>query len=155
MSLSYDNNGGMIMPVSPMYGNSGMGFGGDGAWWLIVLLLIGWGGNGFGAGFGGGAGFMQSDVQRGFDQSAVMNGITGVTSAITNLGTAVNAGFANAEVANNARQIANMQQAFAAQTAVTGGMTDLAAQLAQCLKKTFRKTINVFNTNFAIGTLAW
>lgn len=146
MSLSYDNNGGMIMPVSPMYGNSGMGFGGDGAWWLIVLLLIGWGGNGFGAGFGGGAGFMQSDVQRGFDQSAVMNGITGVTSAITNLGTAVNAGFANAEVADNARQIANMQQAFAAQTAVTGGMTDLAAQLANCCCENRLATANLNST---------
>ena len=32
----------------------GMGFGdGNGAWWLIVLLLFGWGGRSFG-GYGGG-----------------------------------------------------------------------------------------------------
>lgn len=38
--------------------NNGWGFGGDGAWWIIILLIFGWGGignNGFGArgGFGG------------------------------------------------------------------------------------------------------
>lgn len=36
------------------YNNGGM-FGNDGAWWLIVLLLFGYGGRGFG-GFGGGYG---------------------------------------------------------------------------------------------------
>lgn len=151
MSLSYDNNSGMIMPVSPMYGNSGsgFGFGGDGAWWLIVLLLIGWGGNGFGAGFGGGAGYVQSDVQRGFDQSAVMNGITGVSSAVANLGTAVNAGFANAEVADNARQIANMQQAFASQTAMTSGMNNLASQFANCCCENRVATANLTSTILA------
>lgn len=119
MSLSYDNNGGLVMPVSPMaYGNGGNGFlGGDGAWWLIVLLLIGWGGNGFGN-FGGNAGMpymmnnTANDVQRGFDQSAIMNGFTGVNSAITNLGTSMSSAFANAETAENARQMANMQQMF-------------------------------------------
>lgn len=89
--MSYSENGGtaMTMPVAPMgngYGNGGF-FGGDGAWWLIVLLLFannGWG-NGFG--FGGGAMPMmmgQNDVQRNFDQSAVMNGITGLTSSLSN-----------------------------------------------------------------------
>ena len=36
------------------YGNDGM-FGGNGAWWIIILLLFGWGRNGFG-GFGGNGG---------------------------------------------------------------------------------------------------
>ena len=38
-------------------GNSGWGFGGDGAWWIIILFLFvfcGWGGNGFGNGNNGG-----------------------------------------------------------------------------------------------------
>ena len=50
-------NGGMVMPVSPMYGgNGGSGFfGGDWAW-IILLLLIG--GNGWGFGGFGGAGMM-------------------------------------------------------------------------------------------------
>lgn len=64
------------------------GFGGDGAWWLILLFLIlggGWGNNG---GYGGNCG---AEVQRGFDQSAIMGGINGITGAVSN-------GFANAEI---------------------------------------------------------
>ena len=61
MSLT-DNNNGMVMPVSPMYGGGNAGFGGyggygDGLFWIIILFLFaamsgGWG-NGFGAGNGG------------------------------------------------------------------------------------------------------
>ena len=54
MALTDENGTGMVMPVAPMYGNgSGSGFfGGDWAW-IILLLLIGGNGWGFG-GFGGG-----------------------------------------------------------------------------------------------------
>ncbi len=51
-------------------------------------------GNGFGNGFNGNGAMpyvVNNDVQRGFDQSAVMNGITGLSGNITN-------GFANAEI---------------------------------------------------------
>ena len=49
----------------------------------------------------------------------------GITQAVTN-------GFAQAEIANNARQIADMQQNFAAQTATLQGFNGLQGQLAQC-----------------------
>lgn len=62
------------------YGN-GM-FGQDGLWWLIVLLLFGWGNNGygFGGGFGGGshcgsACATQADLAAGFNNSAVLNNL--------------------------------------------------------------------------------
>ena len=150
-----DSNGNLVMPVTPMggYGNGGgFGFGGDGAWWLLILLIAlggGWG-NGFGFGGGmGGAGTMMvnNDVQRGFDQSALMTGITGVQSAVTSgfgdIQTAlcggfagVNAGIANgfaqSEIAANARQIADMQQNFAAQTATLQGFNGVQSQLATC-----------------------
>lgn len=144
MSLSYDNNGnGLVMPVSPMASTgNGFGFGGDGAWWLIVLLLIGWGGNGFGNNNG-------SSMQRGFDQSAVMNSLSGINSSICNLGTSMNAGFANAEAAESARQIANMQQTFATQTAMTNGMTGLASQLANCCCENRLATANLNSTILA------
>lgn len=61
-------------------------FGGDGAWWLLVLLFAL---NGNWGGFGNGG--TQADVQRGFDQSAVMSSLNGITGAISN-------GFATAEV---------------------------------------------------------
>lgn len=42
MALS-EENGGMVMPIAPAYGNGNNGFfGGDGAW-IILLLLLGWG----------------------------------------------------------------------------------------------------------------
>lgn len=88
----------MVMPVSPMYGsgggNNGLGWGGDG-WWLILLFLFafngGWGNGGYGNGGGSMPYLVNNDVQRGFDQSAIMGSLNGITSAISN-------GFANAEI---------------------------------------------------------
>ena len=123
MSLANDGTGNMVMPVSPMGGNSGgWGFGNDGGlFWLLVLFLFGFAGNGWG-GFGGGnAPMVQNDVQRGFDQNAIMTGINGVNNAVTvGFGNMQNA-FSQAEIAANARQMADMQQAFT-----------LQSQLSQC-----------------------
>ena len=67
------------------YGNDM--FGGNGAWWLIVLLLFGWGRNGFGGygGNGGGQGgysypmcgipATQADLAAGFNNSAVLSNL--------------------------------------------------------------------------------
>lgn len=103
-------NGNMYMPVGPVgYGNDGM-FGGQGAWWIIILLaVLGWG-NGFGFGGNGMNGGVGSEVQRGFDQNAVMSGLSGIQNAIAS-------GFQNAETAASARQIADMNQNFAMQSA--------------------------------------
>lgn len=160
-----DGNGtGMYMPVAPMgnyYGNNGggwgNGFGGDGAWWLLVLFLFSMNnGYGFGGGYGGGAmpyimnNTTNNDVQRGFDQQAVMSGINGISTNLCNgfagVNQALTSGFANAEIANNARQIADMQQAFASQTAITGGMTGLQSQLAQCCCDNRLATANLNST---------
>lgn len=84
-----------------------------------------------------------SSVQRGFDQAAIMGGINGVQSGVQNLATqlcncccdmrdTVNSGFASAEIAANARQIANMQTAFAGQTAMAQGFNQLGSQFADC-----------------------
>lgn len=91
-------NGSMYMPVVPQgYGTGGDMFGGNWAWWIIILLIFGgWGNNGFGFG-GNGGGY--SEVQRGFDQSALINGQAAIQS---NLST----GFQN-----------QMQQNFAMQSA--------------------------------------
>lgn len=89
----------------------------------------------------------QNEVARGFDQSATTNALNGITNSITtgfagvnqglcnstaSITQTVNNGFANAEIAANGRQIANMQQAFNAQTAVTAGMNSLAQGLQNC-----------------------
>ena len=167
MSLTEGNGGNeMVMPVAPMYGGGGSGFGGwggDNGWWIILLFLFalgGWG-NGFGGGYGGGGAMpyimsntTNADVQRGFDQQAVMTGISGIQSGISGISTqlcngfadtqqslcngfagvnaTVSSGFANAETAATARQMANMNQAFGAQTAMMQGFNSLGSQFADC-----------------------
>jgi hypothetical protein len=58
-------------------------------------------------------------------QQSLCNGFAGVNAT-------VNSGFANAESSANARQMANMQTAFAGQTAMANGFNNVSAQLAQC-----------------------
>ena len=172
----FNNNGGYSLAdlAAVTGGNSGWGFGGDGAWLIILFLLFafnGWGGMGFGGfgmgGFGGGVlgselmmwpwmmtqntdnivqgGFnnagltsqlqgIQSSITSGFGDTAL--GIAGINQNICNTGNSITAaisnGFAAAEAADNARQIANMQQAFNSQTAITSGMNTLANGLQNC-----------------------
>lgn len=176
MGFADGNNNGMYMPVAPAYGYGGMGGGfgnglnGDGWWILILLLALGgnWGGNGFGNGGGMGYPFFamntNNDVQRGFDQSAVMSGINTLNSNVqngfagvnqnlcnstANITQAVNSGFASAEIANNARQMADMNQNFATQTAITGSINTLQSQLAQCCCDNRLATANLTSTILA------
>lgn len=105
MALSNDGNG-MVMPVGPMYGNGANGswFGDGGLFWIIILFLFAFNG-GWGNGYGnGGCNVVNNDIQRGFDQQAVMGGINGLTTAVTN-------GFSGAEVSRCNAQ-ANVLQAM-------------------------------------------
>lgn len=156
MSLTSENENGMVMPVMPMgggYGNGG-GFGMDGnGWWIILLFILlgGWG-NGWnnGGNCGGNIGgtlypwMNQSDqVNDGFRDLMTHDTITSIYDGVHNLSTqlcnstsdvqmALANGFAGVEQGANARQMANMQQAFAAQTAMSQGFSGVQSQLAQC-----------------------
>jgi len=152
MALNDEN---MVMPVAPMYGgygnNAGFGGFGDNGWWIVLLFILLAGGRGFGyGGFGGGyegVGPVVVDnngaVQRGFDQSAIMAGISGIQNGVNGLSSqlcnccgdiqmSLANGFAGVEQGANARQIANMQTAFAGQTAMAQGFNSLASQFADC-----------------------
>ena len=158
MALTDNENGSMFtMPVSPMYGNGGNGFGMGSDWaWIILLILLsngGWGGFG---GFGGGMGGFAADgaalypwmnqaeiTSDGFRDQMMNNNITSIRDGISDISTqlcngfndvqmGLANGFAGVEAGANARQIANMQQAFAAQTAVTQGMNDIGMSLQNC-----------------------
>ena len=139
MALTDNGNGLSAADVAAVVGNNGGGFGngfwGDGSFWIIILFLFAFMGNGWG-GFGNGAGapgmVINNDIQRGFDQQSLMGGINGLNASITSLAqgqcngfnsvvNAVNNGFSTAEVANNARQMANMQS-----------MNGLAMSLQNC-----------------------
>lgn len=77
---------------------------------------------------------LQNSVTSGFGD--VQLGIAGVNQNICQTGSgitqAVTNGFAQAEIADNARQITNMQTAFANQTAMNQGFNGVQSQLAQC-----------------------
>ena len=144
------------------YGNGGFGncFGGDGSWWILLLFILlgngGWG-NGFG-GFGGNDIYPWMNqanlTSNGFQNQMLNDNVTSIRDGISGLSTqicggvgdiqnslcngfaGVNAtvsnGFANAETAANARQMANMNQAFGAQTAMMQGFNSLGSQFADC-----------------------
>lgn len=80
--------------------NDGNGFGMDGGWWAIIIILALFGGfNGFG-GFGGGwgmngfggmngfntFGFLNGDIQRAFDTQTVISKLDGLNSGVCSLG---------------------------------------------------------------------
>ena len=154
MALTDENGNGMVMPVAPMYGGGnggfGNGFGGDGWWILLLFLLIGnngWGGFG---GYGGNVGSeiypwmnQSNQVNDGFRDQMLNNNITSIRDGIGNLSTqlcnccgdvqmSLANGFAGVEQGANARQIANMNQAFAAQTAMMQGFNNVQSQFADC-----------------------
>ena len=142
----------------PMYGNGfGNGFGGDSGWlWFIIILAMMNGGWGFGGGFGGGVGMdvmypwlssgqkeIMNNTNDGFNSLHISNQIEGVRDGVNGLTNqlcnstasvtqAINSGFANAETSANARQIADMQQAFNSQIATLQGFNTLGSQFADC-----------------------
>lgn len=139
MSLTDGNGTDMIMPVSPMNGSfgNGNGWGGDG-WWILLLFLLAFNGNGWG-GFNGGSGndlypwMNQAEITSdGFRDQMMNSNIDNIQTGVNNLSTqlcnccadmnqTVSNGFAQAEIAANSRQMANMNQNFA-----------LQSQLADC-----------------------
>ena len=135
--------------------NNGWGAEGSWLWFLIVVFAIfgGWG-NGFG-GFGGNGmnGGVGSEIQRGFDNQAVVSKLDGITNGLCDGFYAVQNGMngINTNIlqtgfgiqqAINADTVANMQNANA-----------LQSQLANCCCET-REAIQGVNYNMATNTCA-
>lgn len=113
---------GMYMPVAPAYGyggNNGFGMNGDWAWIILLLLAFGGGwGNGFGGGFGGGDLYpwmnQSNQISGGFRDQMINDNVTGIRSDLGDIATQLCNGF-------NQTQMGMMQS--------TNG---LQAQLANC-----------------------
>lgn len=127
----FNSNTPFSMPVVPA-GTSNGGFGGFGDSWIgliiILALLFGWGNGGFG-GFGGGNGGAYSEVQRGFDQNAVINKLDGLTYGLSDstyaLNNSITTGFSGVQQ--------TLCQGFnGVNTGMLTGFNALQAQLAQC-----------------------
>lgn len=146
MSLNSDNMM-MTMPVAPT--NSGGGFGGfgglggEGIWFIIILFLFMF--LGFGRGSNSGSGIQgydtRADIQRGFDNSAVITKLDGITNGICDSTYALNntmtTGFSNAELSRCNQQAAIMQQ-----------LNNMAMQAQSCCCET-KEAIQGVNYNLA------
>lgn len=162
MALTDENGGipatMLVGPTAmPYYGGQaggmGNGFGNDGGWWILLLFILlagngGWGNGGFTGGNGGTGSLYpwmnQAEITtNGFQNQLMNDNITSIRDGVNSLSTqlcnccgdmqmALANGFAGVEQGANTRQIANMQQAFANQTAMTQGFNTLGTQLADC-----------------------
>jgi len=93
--------------------------------------------NGIQQGITAGFGDVQLGIA-GINQNLCQTG-NGIVNAVTN-------GFNQAEIAANARQMADMQQNFAAQTATLQGFNGIQSQLAQCCCDNRMATVQTQNT---------
>lgn len=147
----FNNSNGFTMPVAPIaYGNNG-GFGGFGDDWIgliIILALLGWGGNGFGGGFGsfgGNRGGCCEPCATKADLTAQgivqkLDGITyGITDATYALNNSIMSGFHGVDNAICTLGYQNQQ-----------GFSNLSAQLASCCCDT-QRAIDGVNYNMAKG----
>ena len=172
MALTDENGGtGMVMPVSPMYGNGGNGGIMDGnGWWILILFLLlgnnGWGGfGGFGGGFDGGLyPWMNNsqNINNGFRDQMMNDNITSIRDGVYGISNQLCNGFAGTTAAVTGAQnavsqqlynneIASLNRSFAEQTANMQGFNGIQAQLAQCCCD---NRAAVADTKFTIATEA-
>ena len=133
--MALEENG-MYMPVAPA-GNSGFGFGGDWAWIILLLVLCGGWGNGFGGGFGNDGGLypwmnQSNQINGGFRDSMLNDGITSIRDGITGISTQLCNGFAGTTAAITGAQNAIAQQMYTNQLADLQQSFALQSQLSQC-----------------------
>ena len=145
--------------VANLDGNNGNNWNdGSWLWFLIVVFAIfgGWG-NGFG-GFGGGTnGGVGSEIQRGFDNQAVISKLDGISNGLCDGFYAMNnsmlTGF-NGINTNIMQTGYGIQQAVNADTVANMQNTNaLQSQLANCCCET-REAIQGVNYNMATNTCA-
>ena len=134
--------------------NNGWGAEGSWLWFIIVIFAIfGWGG--FGNGFGGNGmnGGVGSEIQRGFDNQAVVSKLDGITNGLCDGFYAVQTGM-NGINTNILQTGFGIQQAINADTVASMQNTNaLQSQLANCCCET-REAIQGVNYNMATNTCA-
>lgn len=160
------NNGVSLADIAAVTGNNrdNDGMWGNGAWWIVILLIFGWGGfgnNGWG-GNGAGNGYTDAAIQRGFDNQTVVSKLDGISNGICNLGydqlaqmngintNILQTGF-GIQQAINADTVSGMQNTNAIQST----LTNMAAQNASCCCETQRQIERGFaDTNYNMATQA-
>ncbi len=133
--------------IAAVTGNGGAfgGFGGDGLWLIVLFLFLfaggAWGGNG---GYGNGAtpyilnNNTDATVQRGFDQSAIMSGLSGLQSTIAN-------GFSDAAVSQCNQTMSLVQGQNAITNAVANSKFDTVQAITNDRFDTVQAITNAAN----------
>ena len=160
------NNGVSLADIAAVTGNNrnNDGMWGDGAWWIAILLIFGWGGfsgNGWGCN-GAGNGYTDAAIQRGFDNQTVVSKLDGINNGICSLGydqlaqmngintNILQTGF-GIQQEINADTVSGMQNTNAIQST----LTNMAAQNASCCCETQRQIERGFaDTNYNMATQA-
>lgn len=143
MSLSDGGAPMLTMPVSPTNSGGGFGWGGDGAWLIILFLIFavfGWGGNGWGNnGNSGGVvdGYVLTsdfaNVERKIDSvnQGLCDGFYQQAQLANGTNMAMANGFAQAELSRSNQQAALMQQLNAMQMQAANCCCENRAAIAQ------------------------
>ena len=172
MSLS-DGTPMMTMPVAPANGgnNGGFGWGGDGAWLIILFLIFavfGWGGNGWGNNAGNSGGVVDgyvltsdfANVERKIDSvnQGLCDGFYQQAQLVNGTNMAMANGFAQAELSRANQQAALMQQLNAmqmqaaecccnTQRSIEGVRYDMAAQACDTRNTVQNATRDIIDAN--------
>lgn len=148
----------LVASIDGGYGGNNGFLNGDGLWGLIIILaLLGWGGNGFGGGFGGFGGnrggcvepcATQSDVRAAVDQQTLISKLDqqtyGLADSTYALNNSIMQGFHGVDNAICTLGYQNQQ-----------GFSNLSAQLASCCCETGRAIERGFaDTNYNMATQA-
>lgn len=156
----FNSNCASVPLVANIDGNSNNNGWGDGGWlWFIVVIFAifgGWG-NGFGGFGGGGNNGVGAEIQRGFDNSAVISKLDGISNGLCDGFYAMNnsmlTGF-NGINTNIMQTGYGIQQAINADTVANMQNTNaLQTQIANCCCDT-REAIQGVNYNMATNTCA-
>ena len=143
MSLSDGGVPMLTMPVQPTNSGGGFGWGGDGAWLIILFLIFavfGWGGNGWGNnGNSGGVvdGYVLTsdfaNVERKIDSvnQGLCDGFYQQAQLVNGTNMAMANGFAQAELSRSNQQAALMQQLNAMQMQAANCCCENRAAIAQ------------------------
>lgn len=144
-----------IAAVTNNNGGSGMGNWGDGAWWIIILLLFGWGrgfgGGGYGGnscGNGGSACATQADVRAAVDQQTLISKLDQQTYGLADSTYAI-----NNTINQNFRGVDNAICTLGYN--IQGGFNGIQHSMDKCCCETQRLIERGFaDTNYNLATQA-
>lgn len=163
----FNANSPSLADIAAVTGNRNNDSWGDGnGWWILIILFAifgGWGNGGWGGyGANNGGGYVataatQADIQRGFDNQAVISKLDGIANGLCDGFYAMNNGMLTGlnGINTNIMQTGfGIQQAINADTVANMQNTNaLQAQLANCCCET-REAIQGVNYNMAQNTCA-